>query len=91
MKDRNLPPIQGTRFDIETLQYNAISLMEQADEGPTFMRHGGRVSYVVMTEKLFDELWPNPRRSWGINEMPLRMDQLFEEGLNKVLNRSGDD
>ncbi len=34
MKLPDLPPFQGKRFDIETLQYNAISLMKQADEAP---------------------------------------------------------
>lgn len=72
MKLLDLPPIQGKRFDIEMLQYNTISLMKQADEGPTFLRHAGRVTHVVMTEKLFDELWPDPRRAWSICEMPLR-------------------
>lgn len=91
MKRPNLPPIQGRRFDIETLQYNAVSLMKQANNGPTFLRHEGRVSYVVMTEELFDELWPDPRRAWSIDEMPHRMVQLLLEGVNNMLTETGDD
>lgn len=71
----DLPSIQGKRFEFETLQYNAISLMKQADKGPTFLRHAGRVTHVVMTEELFDKLWPDPRRAWSVDEMPHRMDQ----------------
>ncbi|UWQ29065.1 hypothetical protein [Leisingera sp. M523] len=85
MQHSNFPPIQDKRFDIETLQYNAVSLMKQADNGPTFLRHGGRVSYVVLAEELFDQLWPDPRRAWSIYEMPLRMEQLFFEAVDKSL------
>jgi len=91
MKLPDLPPIQGKRFDIETLQYKAISLMKQADEGPTFLRHAGRVTHVVMTEELFDALWPNPRRVWSIYEMPLRKERLLFEALNRSLAESEDD
>lgn len=91
MNLRDLPQIQGKRFDIETLQYNATSLMHQADEGPTFLRHVGRVTHVVMTEELFDALWPDPRRAWSICEMPLREKRLLFAALNKSLAGSGDD
>ncbi|WP_299406762.1 hypothetical protein [uncultured Roseobacter sp.] len=88
MKFVNLPPTQGKRFDIETLHYNTISLKKQAEEGPTLLRHVGRVTHVFMTEELFDELWPGPRRAWSIYEMPLRMEQHFFEAVNKSLAES---
>ncbi|GLO68872.1 hypothetical protein MACH17_03890 [Phaeobacter inhibens] len=91
MQHSNFPSIQGKRFNIETLQYNAVSLMKQADNGPTFLRHGGRVSYVVLAEELFDQLWPDPRRAWSIYEMPLRMEQLFFEAVDKSLAESEKD
>jgi len=91
MKISNLPPIQGKRFDFETLQYNAISLMKQAEEGPTFLRHAGRVTHVVMTEELFDELWPDPRRAFRTIEMPLRMERLLLEAVDKLLAESDRD
>lgn len=91
MKFRDLPPIQGKRFDIETLQYDAISLMHQADEGPTFLRHAGRVTHVVMTEELFNALWPDPQRAWSICEMPLRQERLLSAALNRSLADSRDD
>ncbi len=58
-----LPPIQGRRFDIETLQDNAFSLNRQTTRGPTWLRHGGKIAYVVLTEELFDTLWPDPQRA----------------------------
>lgn len=91
MNHTGFPPIQRRRFDIETLQYNAVSLMKQADAGPTFLRHGGRVSYVVMTEELFDKLWPDPRRAWGVDEMPYRMEQLLLEALSNSFAENGED
>jgi hypothetical protein len=90
VKLRDLPPIQGKRFDIETLQYNATSLMHQADKGPTFLRHAGQVTHVVITEELFDALWPDPRRAWSICEMPLREKRLLLEAVNRSLADSGD-
>ena len=89
MKPTGLPPIQGKRFDIETLQYNAVSLMKQADSGPTFLRHGGRVSYVVLAEELFDRLWPDSRRAWSVDEMPYRLEQLLLEALSSSLAEHG--
>lgn len=85
MQISKLPSIQGKRFDIETLQHNAISLAKQADDGPTFLRHAGRVAYVVMTEELFDALWPDPRRAWSTQEMPFRMGQQLTDALEKSL------
>ena len=91
MKLPNLPPIQGKRFDFESLQYNAIGLMKQANEGPTFLRHAGRVTHVVMTEDLFDALWPDPRRAWSVYEMPLRMEQLLFEAADRSLAEREED
>lgn len=91
MNHTDFPPIQRRRFDIETLQFNAVSLMKQADTGPTFLRHGGRVSYVVMTEELFDKLWPDSRRAWGVDEMPYRMEQLLHEAVSNSLAENGED
>lgn len=91
MNLRDLPQIQGKRFDTETLQYNATSLMHQADEGPMFLRHAGRVTHVVMTKELFDALWPDPRRAWSICEMPLREKRLLLEALNSSRAEIGDD
>ncbi len=72
MKRTDLPQIQGKRFDIEALHGDIADLMKQANEGPTFLRRNGRVSYVVMSEELFEELWPDPRRVWGVEETPIR-------------------
>lgn len=93
MKLPDLPSIQGKRFDIEQLQYNCLSLIQQADKGPTFLRHGGRVTHVVMTEELFDKVWPDPRRAWSVYEMPYRMEKLYFEALESALAESekGDD
>ena len=91
MKLRDLPQTQGKRFDIETLQNSAISLMQQADKGPTFLRHAGRATHVVMTEELFDTLWPDPRRAWSICEMPLREKRFLLDALNNSLADSGGD
>jgi len=88
MKLPNLPPLQARRFDIETLQYDALSLAKQADKGPTFLRHGGRVSYVVVTEELFDQLWPDPQRAWAVDEMPYRIDRLYCEALEAWLAKT---
>ena len=54
MNRPQLPPIQGRRFDIETLQDTAFSLAAQATKGPTWLRHGGKIAYVVLTEELLD-------------------------------------
>lgn len=86
MKPSDLPPIQGRRFDIETVQDNALSLARQADKGPTWLRHGGRVAYVVMTEEVFDDLWPDTRRAWAVDEMPDRMAELLLEALEKTIS-----
>ena len=91
MKISYLPPIQGIRVDFETLQYNATSLMKQAEEGPTFLKHAGRVTQVVMTEELFDELWPDPRRAFRTSEMPVRMERLLLEAVDKLLAESDRD
>ncbi|WP_321364900.1 hypothetical protein [uncultured Celeribacter sp.] len=91
MDRSKLPPLQGRRFDVETLQYNALKLARQADKGPTFLRHHGRVAYVVMTEEIFDQLWPDPRRAWSIDEMPPRILQLLEQSLQEVLSSTGED
>ncbi|SMR83596.1 hypothetical protein SAMN04488030_0076 [Aliiroseovarius halocynthiae] len=58
--------------------------MKQADKGPTFLRHAGRVTHVVMTEELFDKLWPDSRRAWSVDEMPHRMKQFFLEALERA-------
>ena len=76
------PAIQGIRFDIETLQYNALKLAQQADKGPTFLRQNGVISYVVMTEEIFDEIWPDGRRAWSVDEMPERVALLFQEAVD---------
>ena len=91
MKLPILYPVQGKRFDFEELQYNAISLMKQADEGPTFLRHAGRITHVVMTEELFDKLWPDPRRVWSTDEMPYRLEQPLSHALGKLLNEAEED
>ena len=90
MKRPNLPPLQGKRFDIETLQYHAVSLAEQADKGPTFLRYNGRVAYVMMTEEVFDKFWPDPRRAWSIAEMPLRIEKLFFDAIELALSDRGE-
>lgn len=87
----SLPPIQGKRFDIETLQYHALGLARQADKGPTFLRHHGRIAYVVMSEAVFDEVWPDPHRAWGVNEMPQRHEQMLLDALEEVLAEPGDE
>ena len=88
MKRPNLPPIQGKRFDVEALQYNVVGLMKQADKGPTFLRHSGRITHVVITEELFDTLWPDPRRAYCIHEMPLRLEKLLFAALDKSLSEN---
>lgn len=91
MDRSKLPPLQGRRFDVETLQYDALKLARQADKGPTFLRHNGRIAYVVMTEDIFDQLWPDPRRAWSIDEMPLHILQLLEQSLQDALSATGED
>lgn len=91
MKTSKLPPIQGKRFDLERLQFDAVGLVSQANIGPTYIRQSGRVSHVVMTEELFDRLWPDPQRVWSIDEMPLRIDQLLEQGLKEAMSKQSDE
>lgn len=86
MKRPQLPPIQGRRFDIETLQYNAFSLAQQATRVTIWLRHGGRIACVVLTEELFDTLWPDPQRAWNVDEMPHRYDELLLKGLEAALS-----
>lgn len=86
MISKKLPPIQSRRFDIETLQYDVLSLARQAENGPTWLRHDGKISYVVMTEELFSEIWPDSRRVWGTEEMPDKMLDLLESGLQEMLD-----
>lgn len=85
MNPPSLPPIQGKRFDFETLQFNVVSLMKQANDGPTFLRHAGRVTHVVMTEEIFDALWPDHRRAWSTSEIPLREEKLLFQALDATL------
>ncbi len=84
MDRSKLPHLQGRRFDVETLQYDALNLARQADKGPTFLRHHGRIAYVVMTQDLFDELWPDQRRAWSVDEMPPHILQLLEQSLKEA-------
>ncbi|WP_460272832.1 hypothetical protein [Celeribacter sp. ULVN23_4] len=91
MDRSKLLPLQGRRFDVETLQYDALKLAQQADKGPTFLRHHGRIAYVVMTEDIFDQLWPDPRRAWSVDEMPLHILQLLEQSLQDALSSTGED
>jgi len=91
MDRSKLPHLQGRRFDIETLQYDALRLARQADKGPTFLRHHGRIAYVVMTEDIFDQLWPDPRRAWSVDEMPLHILQLLEQSLQDGLSSRPED
>jgi hypothetical protein len=86
MISKKLPPIQGRRFDIETLQYDVLSLVRQTENGPTWLGHDGKISYVVMTEELFSEIWPDSRRVWGTDEMPDRMLDLLESRLQEMLD-----
>lgn len=90
MKHPNIPPIQGRRFDIETLQDKAFSLTRQADKGPTWLRHGGRIAYVVLTEEMFDQVWPDPRRAWSVEEMPDRHWDMIQAALSQVTSESPD-
>lgn len=86
MISKKLPPIQSRRFDIETLQYDVLSLVRQTENGPTWLRHDGKISYVVMTEELFSKIWPDSRRMWRTDEMPDRMLDLLESGLQETLD-----
>ncbi|WP_299196797.1 hypothetical protein [uncultured Tateyamaria sp.] len=45
-------------------------MAKQADNGPTYLRHGGKIAYVLLTERVFDEVWPDQRRAWAIDELP---------------------
>ncbi|WP_422048146.1 hypothetical protein [Shimia sp.] len=65
--------------------------MQQADKGPTFLRDAGQVTHVVMTEDLFEALWPDPQRAWSICEMPLRQERRLSAALNRSLADSRDD
>ena len=91
MNRPQLPPIQGRRFDIETLQDTAFSLAAQATKGPTWLRHGGKIAYVVLTEELLDTLWPNPQKAWSVDEMPHRYDELLLRGLTAALSDEKDE
>ncbi|SDG16683.1 hypothetical protein SAMN04488117_11339 [Celeribacter baekdonensis] len=86
MDHADLPKMQGPRLDLESLQFDAMKVSQQADAGPTYLRHNGRVAYVVMTEELFDALWPDTQRVWSLDEMPLRIDRLLQEGLEAALS-----
>lgn len=81
MKPPILPPIQGKRFDIEVLPHQVLSLAKSASKGPTYLRRGGRISWVVMTETVFNEVWPDPRRAWSTDEMPFWVERLLLEAL----------
>ncbi|GHF01561.1 hypothetical protein GCM10016455_23160 [Aliiroseovarius zhejiangensis] len=81
MKPPILPPIQGKRFDIEVLPLQVLSLAKSASKGPTYLRSGGRISWVVMTETVFNEVWPDPRRAWSTDEMPFWAERLLLKAL----------
>ncbi|MFC3061037.1 hypothetical protein [Paenirhodobacter populi] len=83
MHPKDLPRIQGRAFDIETLQHEALSLAKQARKGPTWIRQGGRIAYVVMTEEVFDEVWPDKQRALSLHDMPLRYEQMLLQGLEE--------
>jgi hypothetical protein len=87
MKRPELPPIQGRRFDVEMLQDKAFSLTEHASKGPTWLRHGGRISFVVLTEELFELVWPDHRRAWSVDDMPIRHEQMLLEELEASLTQ----
>jgi len=91
MERCKLPQLQGRRFDVETLPHNTLKLVRQADNGPTYLRQSGRVAYVVMTEELFDELWPDSQRVWSLDEMPDRVDRLLQKGIQELLAGRSDD
>ncbi|CUH47503.1 hypothetical protein [Ruegeria atlantica] len=87
MKRSKLPPIQARRFDVEMLQDTAFSLTEHASKGPTWLRHKGRISFVVLTEELFEQIWPDHRRAWSVDDMPIRHEQMLLEALEASLSQ----
>ena len=86
MKPKSIASIQARRFDLETLHNEALSLAKQTENGPTYIRHAGKIVYVMLTERMFDNVWPDPRRSWTVEEMPDEEREMLMEALEGVIN-----
>ena len=86
MRPKHIPLIQARRFDLETLHNEALSLAKQADNGPRYVRHGGKIAYVMLTERMFDEVWPDPRRAWTGEEMLDEEREMLTEALEGVID-----
>ncbi|MEM9578758.1 MAG: hypothetical protein AAF999_17315 [Pseudomonadota bacterium] len=86
MRRKSIPLVQARRFDLETLHNEALSLAKQPDNGPTYVRHCGKVAYVMLTERIFDQAWPDSRRAWTVEEMPDEERQMLMEALEGVID-----
>ena len=86
MKPKNIPPIQARRFDLQTIHNEVLSLAKQADNGPTYVRHGGKIAYVMLTERMSNDVWPDPRRAWTVDEMPEDEREILMRALEGVID-----
>lgn len=91
MKQLERLAIQGRRFDVEMLQDMAFSLTEHASGRTTWLRHGGRISFVVLTEELFDQIWPDYRRAWSVNDMQIHHEKMLLEALEASLSQDNEE
>jgi hypothetical protein len=85
MKLNDLPIILSRRFDVEELGQPMEQLTQHADQGPVYICKDGRVSYVVLTEEIFEQIWPDTQRAFSVIELPKRLGDLLDRGLENTL------
>lgn len=87
MPINNLPNIQNQRFDLEELGDGSKHVIQHAEQGPTYIRKDGQVAYVVLTEEVFNQIWPIEQKAFGVTELPKRLGELLDRGLDEALNK----
>lgn len=51
-----------------------------------YVRHGGKIAYVMLTERVFDKVWPDLRRAWTVEEMPDDEREMLMQALVGVID-----
>ena len=81
MSRSTLPAIQAQRYDREDLGAVTVGLTHSAAKGPTYLRVGGRIAFVVVAVELFDALWPDSCRAYATAEMPEHLWNRILQGI----------
>ena len=94
MSPTKLPSIQAQRYDREDLGAVAVALTHSAAMGPTYLRVGGKIAFVVVAVELFDEVWPDSCRAYATAEMPEHLwnrilEDIERERIDEARGRAG--